>query len=113
MLAFPLPLAQVSANSNGNAGSIRQATLVIPRVYLSDYSTASSHDQILKLGITHVVSVLELDPDIPESISEENKLHIPIADRPDVDILAHLERTTEFIKGALEADVKNKVLVRK
>ncbi|THU86236.1 phosphatases II [Dendrothele bispora CBS 962.96] len=112
MLAFPLPIPPpVTTKVPKNVNSIRQASLIVPRVYISDYTTASSRDQLSELGITHVVSVLELDPVIPDSIPKENRLHISVLDRPDADILVHLERTTEFIKNALDAAAKNRVLV--
>ncbi|KAF9269078.1 phosphatases II [Marasmius fiardii PR-910] len=86
------------------------ASLITPQLYLSDYLTAHDSSELSRLGITHVISVLEFDVHIPDSIPEENKMHIRIADRPESDILIHLERTTEFIRAAVE-DKNNRVLV--
>lgn len=61
------------------------------------------------LGITHMVSVMERMPTTTPHIS---KLHVPIADRWDADILSYLDRTTEFISQALAENESNKVLVR-
>ncbi|EEB89908.1 hypothetical protein MPER_11947 [Moniliophthora perniciosa FA553] len=38
-------------------------------------------------------------------------MHVRIADRSDVDILVHLEQTTEFIRKAIEESPDNNVLV--
>ncbi|KAF5355339.1 hypothetical protein D9758_006071 [Tetrapyrgos nigripes] len=113
LAALPWPSSQqFSTNVYGRVplSMIRQANLIVPRVYLSDYYTACNPQEISRLGITHVISILDLLPDIPSSVPGENRLHIPIADRPDVDILVHLERTTQFMREALEADEENKVL---
>ncbi|KAG7443593.1 phosphatases II, partial [Guyanagaster necrorhizus] len=85
-------------------------SLITSNIFLSDYYTARDEKELVNLGITHVVSVLEQDPHIPRCISETNKLRIRITDRPDVDILPHLERTIEFLRLALE-EPSNKVLV--
>ncbi|KAG7093972.1 hypothetical protein E1B28_007602 [Marasmius oreades] len=87
------------------------ASLIVPQLYLSDYFTAQDSSQLSRLGITHVISVLEFDVQIPEFIHEGNRMHIRIADRPDSDILIHLEKTTEFIRMAIKENKDNCVLV--
>jgi hypothetical protein len=47
-----------------------------------------------------------------ESVKNERKLHVPIADRADVDLLKYLEETTRFIRAALKEEEGNVVLVR-
>ncbi|KAK0446924.1 protein-tyrosine phosphatase-like protein [Armillaria borealis] len=116
MLAFPSPRwrtafsAATLAANNDPGLKLGKASLITPNIFLSDYYTARDEKELVKLGITHVVSVLEHDPHIPRCIPETNKLRIQITDRPDVDILIHLERTTEFLRLALE-EPTNKVLV--
>lgn len=120
MLSFPTPrwktaLTTVAkSNEKRPPGSRfgRTASLITPRVYLSDYFTARDTDELIRLGITHVISVLEYDTDIPECIPEEHKLHLRLADSMDVDILEHLDGTTDFIISALAENEMNKVLVR-
>jgi atypical dual specificity phosphatase len=99
--------------TDGGTGSRfgRSASLILPRLYLSDYFTARDDSELARLGITHVISVIEHHPTIPDSIVDRHKLHVCIADRPDVDILLHLEETTEFIRLALAENKSNKVLV--
>ncbi|KAK0202787.1 protein-tyrosine phosphatase-like protein [Desarmillaria ectypa] len=116
MLAFPPPRWRTAFGAstlavNDDPGlKLGKASLITSNIFLSDYSTACDEKELIKLGITHVVSVLEHNPLIPRCIPEKNKLRIQIMDRPDVDILPHLERTTEFLSLALE-EPTNKVLV--
>lgn len=119
MLSFPAPswkthlttVAKSKEKRPPGSRFGRTASLIIPRVYLSDYFTARDSDELIRLGITHVISVLEQDPNIPECILEEQKLHLRLADSADVDILEHLDRTTDFITSALAENETNKVLV--
>lgn len=88
------------------------ASKILPRLYLSDYYTARDETELARLGITHIVSVLDFDPDTPKSIPESHKLHICIGDSITTDILSHLPDTTRFISEALSESETNKVLVR-
>lgn len=94
-----------------NRSILRQASLITPRIYLSGLHTARNKDELTNLEITHVISVIERQPTLPTSITPEQTLHIPIADQQDVDILIHLETTTNFISSALAQNETNKVLV--
>ncbi|KAJ3890479.1 protein-tyrosine phosphatase-like protein [Lentinula edodes] len=85
--------------------------LIIPRLYLSGLSTATDDELISKLGVTHVVSVLDWAPEFPASIPVPNRLHINLSDYSTSNILAHLDTTTEFLKAALEENESNVVLV--
>ncbi|KAJ4000822.1 protein-tyrosine phosphatase-like protein, partial [Lentinula boryana] len=87
------------------------ASLIIPRLYLSDFSTAMDEEIMLKLGVTHVVSVLDWSPEFLASIPAPHRLHISLRDLPTADILAHLDSTTRFVKAALEENESNVVLV--
>ncbi|KAJ7132160.1 protein-tyrosine phosphatase-like protein [Mycena epipterygia] len=117
MLSFAAPswqtavLAQSQRTGLLGSGKARVASLIVPHVYLSDYFTAHDEKQLSKLGITHVVSILDRVPTIPECIPEERRLYISIADRSDVDISQYLNQTTEFISAALAENENNNVLV--
>ncbi|KAJ7493398.1 protein-tyrosine phosphatase-like protein [Mycena galericulata] len=117
MLSFAAPswqtaiLAQNARKGPLGSGKARMASLIIPRVYLSDYFTATNEKQLSHLHITHVVSILDRVPNIPECIPETNRLHISVADRVDADILSYLDQTTEFISAALAENEENVVLV--
>ena len=87
------------------------AQCIVPRVYLSDYLTATDTQYLSRLGATHVVSILELEADVPSFIKEENKLHIKMEDTVRADLLPHLDKTTAFIQVALEEKETNVVVV--
>jgi atypical dual specificity phosphatase len=109
MLSVTPPPTRTSHHSNPRFG--RTATLVLPRLYLSDLFTAQDAIQLSTLAITHVVSVIEHAPNLPHSIEPSHRLLVSIADRPDEDILKHLQDTTEFIRAALSENQGNNVLV--
>ncbi|KAJ7695040.1 protein-tyrosine phosphatase-like protein [Mycena rosella] len=121
MLSFAAPtstpnwqsalLAQNPRNGPLGSGKARNASLIVPHLYLSDYFTAHDEKQLAKLGITHVVSILDREPTIPECIPETHKLRISVADRADVDIQQYFTQTTEFIRAALAESEENNVLI--
>jgi len=88
----------------------RVASEVLPRLYLTDLFTARDEAQLTSLGITHVVSVLERPPTLPQTQSLRT-LHIPLSDSTDQDILTHLPVATSFIRNALAEDPNSRVLV--
>ncbi|KAG6856260.1 hypothetical protein H0H87_006016 [Tephrocybe sp. NHM501043] len=120
MLAFPSPrwasalnsvsLQQKTSRPSGSRFG-RAASLIVSRLYLSDAYTVKNESELVRLGITHVVSILEYTPNIPDLIPQEHKLQITLADRPEADILTHLPSTTDFITSALAEHKENKVLV--
>ena len=86
---------------------------IIPRLYLGDLFHVTDESILTRLGITHVVSVLETSP----SFNFKNelgdrlvKLHIPLRDSALVNIQKHFDTTTRFIRSALE-DPNSVVLV--
>jgi len=83
---------------------------VLPRLYLTALFTPRDEAQLTSLGITHVVSVIELPPTLPQTQSLRT-LHIPLSDDADQDILTHLPVTTSFIRNALAEDPNSRVLV--
>jgi atypical dual specificity phosphatase len=118
MLSFnPQPwqtsLIAAAQQRSGRRPSIRRrgymASEVLPRLYLTDLFTARDEVQLTSLGITHIVSVLECAPTLPQTQSLRT-LHIPLSDNADQDILTHLPAATSFIRNAL-ADPNSRVLV--
>lgn len=116
MLSFPTPTwtepQSPTVRKSPSAG--RAASEILPRLYLSDYYTARNQETLVRLGVTHVITLLEADREViieEDMIEEGNRMKIQIADRADVDILSWLEQTTEFITKALKEDTKNVVLV--
>ncbi|KAJ3732089.1 protein-tyrosine phosphatase-like protein [Lentinula guzmanii] len=103
--------AWTSIAQKHSSNSVERASLIIPRLYLSDFSTAMDEEIMLKLGVTHVVSVLDWSPEFLASIPAPHRLHISLRDLPTADILAHLDSTTRFVKAALEENESNVVLV--
>ncbi|EPQ56595.1 phosphotyrosine protein phosphatases II [Gloeophyllum trabeum ATCC 11539] len=94
-------------------GYAREASAILPRLYLSDVVTAQDVGELKKLGITHVLSVMEVAPTWPEDVEARfvGRMHIKIRDTMNTNILKWLDGTTEFIKGALESSEEHKVLV--
>ena len=119
MLSFPSQHWRAALRTTRLAASIENprpefdcgASEIIDRVFLSDYGTACNARELKRLGITHVISVIDFAPRLPSSIVLENRLHIRIRDSTDEDLLKYMGRTTEFIKSALEENSENKVLV--
>ena len=83
---------------------------MLHRLYLSNLTTACDEAQITRLGITHVISVIECAPPLPQTQSLRT-LHISLSDGVDEDILTHLPVTTSFISNALAEDPNSRVLV--
>ncbi|KAI5830331.1 phosphatases II [Schizophyllum commune Tattone D] len=108
-LAYRAATSHISTDSDARYG--RTASLITPRLYLSDYFTARDEDTLARLGITHVVSVLEMEPMLPAIIPAENRLHVKLLDNTGEDILSRLDETTEFIRRALAENEHNKALV--
>jgi atypical dual specificity phosphatase len=115
MLSFPTPSWQTAVVANLRSTSNhsdprygRAATLILPRLYLSDFFTARDETEMTKLGITHMVSVME---HTPTTMPDVVRHIVPIADRWNADILNHLDGTTEFIRSALAENEENRVLV--
>lgn len=92
-----------------HATASKAPSQILPRLYLSSYTIASNEEQLLEMGITHVVSVLEFPPEYEGD--KIKTLHVKIEDSFRTNILQHLDVTTEFIKNALEESESNKVLV--
>ncbi|KAK7031435.1 tyrosine-protein phosphatase yvh1 [Favolaschia claudopus] len=118
MLSFaPSPTWQtavLAANPRAGllgSGKARIASLILPRIYLSDYFSACDEHLLGRLGITHVVTVMDREAAIPECIPLDNRLRISIMDRADADIQQHLSQTTDFITAALAENEENNVLV--
>lgn len=88
----------------------RTASEVLPRLYLTDLFTARDEAQLTTLGITHVVSVMEQAPVLPQ-IQSLRTLHISLSDTSDQNILVHLPVTTSFIRDALAESPDSRVMV--
>ena len=100
-----------SLNPSLNAAFGRLASQITPRIYLSDYWSARDTAKLKSLGITHIISVLDFIPDLPEIIPKDQRLHVVLADDPQAKILDHLDATTAFILEALAENDSNKILV--
>lgn len=83
------------------------ASLITPRLYLSNYMTAADMKYIREQGFTHVISVVESAPTFAPSV---RTLHVAIEDSFFTDILSHLPQTTDFIREAMTVE-NSKVLV--
>ena len=113
MLSFPAQNWQKVHSSIKSLDKSGVASLITPRLYLSDYGTARNSKILEELGITHVISVIERIPDLPEVIPQTQRFHLPLPDSSWVNIIKHLDATTAFITAALEENETNKVMVSK
>ena len=111
MLSFPAQNWQKVHASIKGLGKMGVASSITPRLYLSDYATARNSEKLEELGITHVISVIERVPDLPEVIPQTQRFHLRLADTFEANILRHLDATTAFITAALEENETNKVMV--
>lgn len=117
MLSFPAQswekaLAPAKVKFLGrNPAYGRVASQINDRLYLSDQWTASNSEKLKELGITHMISVVESLQSPPDFMIESQRLHIPISDTAESNILQYFDKTTDFIKTALEEDENHKVLV--
>lgn len=92
-----------------DSGSLGIASPILPRLYLSGYAVASNEVRITALGVTHVLSVMQLVA--PEYEGAIKTMLVDIEDTAQSDLLQHLDATTAFIKDALEENDTNVVLV--
>ena len=118
MVSFPaqnwqnaLRATKASPAPSGNTTFGHLASQITPRIYLSDYWSARDAAKLESLGITHIISVLEFTPDLPEIIPQDQRLHVVLADNREAKILDHLDATTAFIAKALAENDDNKILV--
>jgi len=91
----------------------RHPDLIIPGLYLCDLHTAQDAAVVVALGITHIVSVLDFHPSFPHEMHDIKKMHVRLSDNFREKITPHLDKTTAFIRDALENDPESKVLVRR
>ena len=116
MISFPASTWQYALTQKTtkrrprNSMDSRVASRITPRLFLSDLYTARTAGNLERLGITHVVSALEVDVrrHFRDSVTV---MHVPIRDAVDVDIARWFVEVVQFIQDALDADEKNKVLV--
>ena len=91
----------------------RWASEIMPRLYLSDVTTATNVEELDRLKVTHILTVMEQPVSCfatSRGIEKRTLLHIPIADIHSADLLQHLDQTTSFIQEALK-DKDSVVLV--
>jgi len=89
---------------------VPQATEVVSRVYIADLWTASNANTLSSLKISHVVSVMPGDIDIPPW-DPSKLLQIAVDDMPFAEILTHLDKAVEWITWALNSGPDARVLV--
>ncbi|KAN0088636.1 Protein-tyrosine phosphatase-like protein [Tylopilus felleus] len=88
----------------------RVVSTITPRLYLSDLYSARAAGNLDRLGITHIVSAIEIDvrKDFGDKVTV---MHVPIRDDMCADISQWFDKVVKFIRDALDADERHKVLV--
>lgn len=84
---------------------------IVPRLYLTNCRNVQNEATLKEYGVTHVLSVIETPPRLPRHMKLKT-LHVPVTDYYSSPLLEHLDKTTEFIKSALEENDTNVVFVR-
>ena len=79
----------------------REASQILPNLFLSDALTARWGRTLDRLKITHIISVLEEPVTFPKTARPLKLLHIPASDSASTDLLSFMDQTTEFIKEAI------------
>ncbi|KAF9524453.1 protein-tyrosine phosphatase-like protein [Crepidotus variabilis] len=113
-----LPAITITSNStllsSHSARPPRNASEIIPRLYISDLAFAESSVHLSSHQITHILSVLPgaiFRP--PTSIlpNQPVRMQVRIDDLPFAELAAHLPKTTSFIRDALNSNSDARVLV--
>lgn len=89
---------------------IPQATEIIPRVYLADLYTSTNPSALRQLKITHILSVMPGEVDIPPW-DPSRHLQLAFEDMPFVEIVPHLKTAVHWIQRALESSPEARVIV--
>lgn len=79
----------------------RQASQILPNLYLSDVMTARWGDTLDRLGVTHIVCVMEEPVTYPRTKQDIKILYIPISDDVTSNLLSYFDSATQFIGDAL------------
>ena len=94
--------------------SVRNVDEIIPRLYISDLAFAENPTLLSSYRITHILSTL------PEAIfrpppsllpDQPIRMQIKLEDFPFAELVAHLPKTTSFIREALSSNQDAHVLV--
>lgn len=90
----PTPTAS-PANSAGHRVEVR------PGLYLGGAAAVAEPDQLLEAGITAVLTV-DAEPAFQAGAGFEGlrSLFVPVLDKPETDLLSHLDRCVAFIGQA-------------
>jgi atypical dual specificity phosphatase len=117
VISHPLPVIHPGVASAGEADAAeelvfppimyslgqlkREASQILPDLFLSDAFTARWGTTLDRLKITHIISVLEEPITFPRTEKSLKLLHIPASDDVNTDLLSFMDQTTEFIKEAI------------
>lgn len=95
-------------SSSGTYGP--QATEIISRVFLADLYSATNPAILRQLKITHVLSVMPGEVDLPPW-DPSRHLQLSVLDMPFEEILPHLKTAVRWIIKALESSPDTRVIV--
>lgn len=95
------PAARPTMITFGGGRFERQASKILPNLYLSDVMTARWGDTLDRLGVTHIVCVMEEPVSYPRTKQDVKILYIPVSDDVTSDLLSYFESATQFIGDAL------------
>jgi len=87
-----------------------QATEIVPRLFLADLYTASNPTTLRQLKVTHIVSVMPGEIDLPPW-DPAFHLQLPVEDMPFVEIIPFLRDAVYWITRALASHPEARVVV--
>lgn len=89
-------------DSQSGASSAGQMLEVRPGLYLGGAAAAAEPDHLREAGITAVLTVDSEEPDFRSGAGIEGlrRLFVPALDKPETDLLSHLDRCVAFIGQA-------------
>jgi atypical dual specificity phosphatase len=90
----------------------REASQILPNLFLSDALTVRRGGTLDRLKITHIISVVEKPIKFPKTAQPLKLLHIPASDGFDTDLLSFMDQTTEFIKEAIGTNEREQEQLR-
>jgi len=96
--------------SSGQYASSSQATEIVRGLYISDLNTAYDPSTLNALRISHIVSVIPGQLDLPPYPPSQT-LQIPVEDMPFAEIFSYFDSSAKWIDRALRSHSEARVLV--
>lgn len=105
------PIANKALGLLGKAARTHSYNEILPRLYLGDITTAMNRQEMIRLGITDMITAeIKQIPTQELAQTIQRYLFINVMDHTKQDLISHFETSNEFIETALK-NPTNKVYV--